>query len=107
MNTDKNIIDKLIDAKIVDNAFHASGMLNVLQCVTLANDEQRLERCRLYVAWKKYYGNSKDFTNQMKAKAQARKNAIAGLPVPELPMVLETSWIYLDEHGKDVTAEVT
>ena len=81
-----NIVEKLISEKIVDNGFHAAGMLNVLECATLETDDQRLDRCRLYIAWKKYFDNSKDFTNKTNAKKQARKNTIAGLAVPELPM---------------------
>lgn len=82
-----NIVEKLIEAKIVDNAFHASGMLNVLECVKLDTDEQRLDRCRLYLAWQKYFSEAKIFTNKTAAKKQARINAIEGLPVPNLPML--------------------
>jgi len=82
-----NIIERMKSEKIVDNDFHAAGMLNVLECVKLDNDDARLERCRLYVAWKKYLEAAKEFTNKTAAKKQARVNAIAGLAVPELPML--------------------
>ena len=91
MNTvEKNIVEKLISEKIVDNGFHASGMLNVLECVKLDTDEQRIARCKLYLAWQVYFEASKEFTSKTAAKKQARKNAIAGLAVPELPMLEPT-----------------
>ena len=74
-----NIIEMLVDKKIASNAFHAAGMLNVLECYTLKTDAERLARCELYKAWKLAGEN----------KAEARKNAIAGLPVPELQLVTE------------------
>jgi hypothetical protein len=79
-----NIVERLVAEKIADNSFHAAGMLNVLECLSLGSDEERIARCRLYVAWKKYLENSQEFTNQKNAKIQARKNAIEGKPVPEL-----------------------
>ena len=82
-----NIVERLVAEHIVENPFHASGMLNVLECMKLENDDQRVARCKLYVEWKKYLDNSKEFTNKKNAKMQARKNAIAGEPVPELPML--------------------
>jgi hypothetical protein len=85
-----NIVERLVSEKIVENPFHASGMLNVLECMGLENDNQRVERCKLYVEWKKYLENAKEFTNKKNAKIQARKNAIAGMVVPELPMLDET-----------------
>ena len=82
-----NIVERLVFEKIVKNPFHASGMLNVLECGGLENDDQRVERCKLYIAWKKYLDNSKEFTNKKNAKMQARKYTLAGLTVPELPML--------------------
>jgi hypothetical protein len=82
-----NIVERLVSEKIVENPFHASGMLNVLECMGLENDNQRVERCKLYVEWKKYLENAKEFTNKKNAKIQARKNAIAGMVVPELPLI--------------------
>ena len=82
-----NIVERLVAEHIVENPFHASGMLNVLECMKLENDDQRVARCKLYVEWKKYLDNSKEFTNKKNAKVQARKNAIAGEPVPELPLM--------------------
>ena len=67
-----NIIELLVEEKIADNAFHAAGMLNVLRCGELATDEERLERCRLYKAWK-LAGEKKPI---------ARQNAIKGIPAP-------------------------
>lgn len=81
-----NLISELVNSKIAQSDFHAAGMLNVLECVKLDTDEQRLERCKLYAEWKKYYEQSKEFTSKAKAKVQARKNAIAGMVVPELLM---------------------
>ncbi len=81
-----NIVERLVSEQIVANPFHASGMLNVLECVKLDTDEQRLDRCRLYLAWQKYFAEAKTYTNKTNAKIQARINAIAGSPVPELPM---------------------
>lgn len=92
-----NIVEKMIEAKIVDNGFHASGMLNVLECVKLDTDEQRLDRCRLYLAWQKYFSEAKTYTNKTNAKKQARKNAIAGLPVPELPILAYSSEYFTEE----------
>lgn len=71
-----NLVEELVKQKIADNPFHASGMLNVLECGKLATDEERLERCKLYKAWKQAGEN----------KSAARQNAIDGKPVPELPM---------------------
>lgn len=102
-----NIVEMMIDAKIVDNGFHASGMLNVLECVKLDTDEQRLDRCWLYIAWQKYFAEAKTYTNKTNAKKQARLNAIAGLPVPELPMVKTlddishvNAWAYSSDKGE-------
>ena len=79
-----NIVEILVSEKIATSDFHAAGMLNVLECGKLDTDEQRIERCKLYQAWKKYIAQSKEFTNDKSRKAAARKNAIAGLAVPEL-----------------------
>ena len=95
-----NIVERMMDAKIVYNGFHASGMLNVLECVKLDTDEQRLDRCRLYLAWQKYFAEAKTYTNKTNAKKQARLNAIAGLPVPELPKFAELPQIG-DEYEFD------
>lgn len=68
-----NIVDQLVEAKIVDNVFHAAGMLNVLECYKLATDEERIERCRLYKEWKRTGEN----------KSEARRKAIAGEAPPK------------------------
>lgn len=81
------ITDLLVELKIAESLFHAAGMLNVLECVKMENDEQRIARCQLYTAWKNYYKHSKEFKNEKSRKAAARANAIAGLPVSELPML--------------------
>ena len=94
-----NIVERLVAEHIVENPFHASGMLNVLECMKLENDDQRVERCKLYVEWKKYLENSKEFTNKKNAKMQARKNAIAGEPVPPAEMFAT------DEHIGEIDEE--
>lgn len=68
-----NIIQRLIDEKIATNSFHAAGMLNVLRCADLKDDDERMARCRLYKEWK-LAGENKEI---------ARFNAIAGTPAPE------------------------
>ena len=67
-----NIIDQLIELKIAKNNFHAAGMLNVLQCQDLPDDEARLARCKLYHEWKQFG----------ETKKEARANALADRPVP-------------------------
>lgn len=67
------LIDQLVSEKIADNAYHAAGMLNVLKCGELKSDAERLERCKLYKAWKQAGEN----------KAEARRRAIAGEPAPK------------------------
>jgi hypothetical protein len=67
-----NIVEQLVSEKIADNSFHAANMLNVLKCVTLSTDGERIERCKLYKAWKQTGEN----------KAEARRKAIAGEAVP-------------------------
>ena len=98
-----NIVERLVAEHIVENPFHASGMLNVLECIGLENDDQRVERCKLYVEWKKYLDNAQEFTNKKNAKAQARKNAIAGEPVPELPIIAYSSEYFqaIDEGNRE------
>jgi len=68
-----NIIDQLIELKIAKNNFHAAGILNVLQCADLPDDEARLARCQLYHEWKQFG----------ETKKEARANAIAGKAAPE------------------------
>lgn len=68
-----NIVEELVKEKIATNLFHASNMLNVLRCGNLKTDEERLDRCRLYHAWKMAGEN----------KVESRLNAIAGKPAPE------------------------
>jgi hypothetical protein len=80
-----NIVDELVNRKIADNAFHASGMLNVLECGKLATDEERIARCELYKAWKQAGEN----------KPAARMKAIAG----ELPPLM------LEDFGKQLAAQ--
>lgn len=67
-----NIVDELVTRKIADNVFHASHMLNVLECGKLATDEERLDRCELYKRWKLAGEN----------KQEARKRAIKGEEPP-------------------------
>lgn len=83
------LTEQLVELQIAHNLYHATGMLKVLECVNLADDEQRIVRCELYSAWKKYLENSQEFTSKAKAKVQARKYAIAGAPVPDEPMEYE------------------
>lgn len=66
------LIDQLVNEHIADNIFHASHMLRLLNCYGLPTREARLERCRLYKAWKMAGEN----------KAEARRKAIAGEPAP-------------------------
>ena len=68
-----NIVEKLVSEKIATNPFHAANMLNVLECGKLETDEQRVDRCRLYKAWKLTDEN----------KQEARRKAIAGEQPPE------------------------
>ena len=89
------LIEKLIAEHIVENVFHGSGMLNKLDCLKLDTDEQRLERCRLYLAWQKYYTAAKMFTSIKATKAEARRKAIAGERVPELPLDLPPTKVLL------------
>lgn len=67
-----SIVDIMIEQKIAQNAFHAANMLNVLQCGSLPSDAARLDRCRLYKAWKLAGEN----------KTEARRKAIAGESAP-------------------------
>ena len=67
-----NIVNELVEREIADNVFHASHMLNVLECGKLATDEERLARCELYKRWKLAGEN----------KAEARRKAIAGEQPP-------------------------
>ncbi len=83
-----NIIEQLVSEGIAESTFHAAGMLNVLECSKLKTDDERIERCKLYAAWKKYYSQSKEFKSTA-LKTEARKRAIAGATVPEPPMVTE------------------
>lgn len=66
------LIDQLISEHIAENPFHAANMLTVLQCGELPTDAERLERCKLYKAWKQ----------AGETKKAARRRAIAGEPVP-------------------------
>lgn len=70
---EEDLIDTLILEHIADNRFHASNMLNVLHCENLKTDAEKIERCRLYKAWKQAGEN----------KQVARLNAIVGKPPPE------------------------
>lgn len=76
-----NIVEVIVDEKIADNNFHAANMLNVLECGKLANDEERLARCRLYKEWKQAGENKK----------AARLKAIAGERVPKLNLDIKES----------------
>lgn len=82
-----SIIERMLKEKIVDNGFHAAGMLNKLECATLESDEERIARCKLYIAWQGYYKAAQEFTNEKAMKNAARLKAIEGAKVPELPMV--------------------
>ncbi len=67
-----NIIDTLVTEKIADDSYHAANMLMSLSCTTLSTDGARIERCKLYKAWKQTGEN----------KAEARRKAIAGEQPP-------------------------
>ena len=79
-----NIIEELVTRKIVDNAFHAAGMLNVLECHALKTDAERIARCELYKAHKKSGEN----------KAAARRKAIAGEAVVDMFVNIETEDVH-------------
>jgi hypothetical protein len=84
-----NVVQQLVDREIVENLYHASGMLNALECYKLDTDEQRIARCKLYNAWKDYYKEPKKdggYKISKANKAEARKHAVAGDPVPA-PMI--------------------
>ena len=68
-----SIVETLVSEKIASNPFHAANMLNVLECGKLATDKERVERCRLYKAWK----------NTGENKKMARLMAIQGQPAPK------------------------
>lgn len=70
------LIDQLISEKIATNEWHARRMLEVLHCHSLPDEAARLARCRLYHQHKQSGEN----------KAEARRKAIAGEPVLELPL---------------------
>jgi len=84
-----NIVETLVSEKIASNPFHASNMLNVLKCGELATDEERIERCRLYKAWKLTGEN----------KQMAREMAIKGQPAPKQMFTQERAEQIVDELG--------
>lgn len=95
-NTQPNIVEELVRLKIADNIFHASGMLNVLDCSYLPDDAARIARCELYKAWKQ----------AGETKAIARKHAIAGDPAPAM-MELKTGAYFTPEGLIEGTKEST
>lgn len=42
------LVEQLVKDGIAANDFHAKNMLKMLNCISLATVEQRLERCKLY-----------------------------------------------------------
>ena len=69
----KEIIDWMIESKIAKNAFNASAIVNGLELWTLATDEERKARVKLYRDWR----NAGEKSAIAFEKAKAGKRVLA------------------------------
>jgi hypothetical protein len=69
-----NIIERLITEKIAENAFAAAAIANGLKFADLKDDEERIERARLYRRWRTKTDKKNDIPSW-----QAFALAIAGI----------------------------